>query len=157
MSKTSKASDRLWAFANAVYAAPDVAAACLRLQDRDGLSVNMALFCCWSGPLTAEAMQQAIGETAAWAQVLDPLRAARRAAKARDDSLYAQLKDAELAAERRHLAALAPIGVEGAAANANFDVYRTALGRAEEAEMMADWAIVAAAARAGLVDRSGDA
>ena len=38
-----------WQFSGAVYAHPGVAEACLDLQDRHGLDVNLLLFCAWAG------------------------------------------------------------------------------------------------------------
>ena len=40
-----------WDFSLAVYHRPGVAQACLALQDRRGLDVNLLLFCCWAGSL----------------------------------------------------------------------------------------------------------
>ena len=39
---------RFWAFSLDVYGRPGVAPACLALQDRHGLDVNLLLFCCWA-------------------------------------------------------------------------------------------------------------
>lgn len=39
----------LWNFSVHTYGKPGVADACLALQDRHGLDVNVLLFCCWFG------------------------------------------------------------------------------------------------------------
>jgi len=38
-----------WQFSGTVYGRPGVAEACLDLQDRHGLDVNLLLFCAWAG------------------------------------------------------------------------------------------------------------
>jgi uncharacterized protein (TIGR02444 family) len=38
-----------WDFSLAVYGRPGVSEACLGLQDRHGLDVNLLLVCCWAG------------------------------------------------------------------------------------------------------------
>ena len=38
-----------WRFSGEVYGRPGVAEACLALQDRHGLDVNLLLFCAWAG------------------------------------------------------------------------------------------------------------
>ena len=38
-----------WQFSGIVYARPGVAEACLDLQDRHGIDVNLLLFCAWAG------------------------------------------------------------------------------------------------------------
>ncbi|HEY9550471.1 MAG TPA: TIGR02444 family protein, partial [Kiloniellaceae bacterium] len=38
-----------WQFSGAVYARRGVAEACLALQQRHGLDVNLLLFCAWAG------------------------------------------------------------------------------------------------------------
>ena len=44
-----QATGALWRFSLAVYAAPDVPAHCLALQDRDGADVNLILAVAWAG------------------------------------------------------------------------------------------------------------
>jgi uncharacterized protein (TIGR02444 family) len=109
----------LWDWARAAYAADGVAEACLELQDASGQNVPLLL---WAGWCAAEGRApdadalEAAGDTArAWQETaIAPLRAVRRALKARapdlddDDreAVRAQVKAAELDAERRLLAAL---------------------------------------------------
>ena len=95
-----------WDFSLAVYARPGVPAACLDLQDRLGLDVNVLLFAAWAGlgcgvRLSAEDLARVDSAIAPWrAEVVRPLRAVRRRVKGEDAALYDQLKAAELAAER---------------------------------------------------------
>lgn len=74
----------LWDFALAVYAAEGVEAACLALQDRHGLDVNLLLFCCWAGlrepaALPPARLAAALAAVAPWQrEVVAPLRVLRR-------------------------------------------------------------------------------
>jgi uncharacterized protein (TIGR02444 family) len=97
-----------WEFSLAFYAEPGVAPACLAMQDRDGLDVNLALLCCWVGvALDAAALAEAEALVRDWrAQVVQPLRAVRRWLKGRDEALRAQVAAQELAAEQRQQAML---------------------------------------------------
>lgn len=96
----------LWDFSLAVYARPGVPAACLDLQDRLGMDVNVLLFAAWAGlacgaGLSREALERIDSAVAPWrAEVVRPLRAVRRRVKGEDADLYERLKAAELAAER---------------------------------------------------------
>lgn len=103
----------LWEFSVEIYGRRGVADACLALQDRHGVDVNMLLFCAWwavhgGGRLSAVECDRASAAVAGWqAQVVVPLRAARRALKAdlgvaatAAARLRGQIKDLELAAER---------------------------------------------------------
>ena len=71
----------LWDFAVGLYGRPGVAAACLNLQDRLGLDVNLLLFCVWAaaagpGRLTRGSIAECIALTDPWRQrVVVPLRA----------------------------------------------------------------------------------
>ncbi len=75
-----------WTFTLAVYERPGVAPACLGLQDRHGLDVNLLLFCGWAAarglaldPHTLRAAEEAV---ASWRnQVVKPLRGLRRRLK----------------------------------------------------------------------------
>lgn len=77
-----------WDHTSAIYRKPDVAAACLALQDRRGLDVNFLLFALWraadgQGPLDRAALALADGRVALWREtVVEQLRAARNAIKA---------------------------------------------------------------------------
>jgi uncharacterized protein (TIGR02444 family) len=101
-----------WDYALALYGRPGVAEACLALQERHGLDVNLLLFCCWAGhrghrlsPAELESLTAAAG---AWhARVVVPLRGLRRWLKGREaaaqgaaGALRARVKARELAAER---------------------------------------------------------
>jgi uncharacterized protein (TIGR02444 family) len=97
-----------WEFSLAFYAEPGVAPACLAMQDRDGVDVNLALFCCWvSVALDAAALAEAEALVRDWGDnVVRPLRAVRRWLKGRDEALRAQVAEQELAAEQRQQAML---------------------------------------------------
>lgn len=77
----------LWDFALRVYRAPGVSEACLEVQERLGMDVNVLLFCCWvaesgRGSLTPEALARACDAVAPWHEtVVKNLRAVRRALK----------------------------------------------------------------------------
>jgi len=109
--------DAFWQFSTALYGAPEVEAACLELQDRDGLEVNLALFCLFAAQhrirfeLPAIQAMRTIGIV--WGrEVVAPLRAARRSMKAHVaenetvGSLREEVKRVELAAEKGVQAAL---------------------------------------------------
>lgn len=105
-----------WSFSLDFYARPGVAEACLELQDRHGLDVNLVLYCCWRGDVLSEAqIQAAIGLTAPWREeAVQPLRALRRRLKpgfppfpeAGVLALRKRIADAELEAERLQQQAL---------------------------------------------------
>lgn len=72
----------LWDFAAALYGAPGVRGACLGLQERHGLDVNLALFACWAARrgvvLGGDRLAAARGAVALWHEsVVRRLRAAR--------------------------------------------------------------------------------
>jgi uncharacterized protein (TIGR02444 family) len=77
-----------WEYSAALYRHPEVEAACLELQRRHGLDVNLVLLCCWQGSLggaldvgSLRAAQEAV---ASWqAEVVRPLRALRQRLKVR--------------------------------------------------------------------------
>lgn len=98
--------DALWAFSLRVYALPEVAEACLSLQDRYGIDVNLLLFCCWAGRALDEAdFDMADAAVATWRRdVVEPLRAVRRGLSSVSSEsarvVRRHVKDAELAAER---------------------------------------------------------
>ena len=105
----------LWTFSLAVYDQPGVATACLGLQDRHGLDVNLLLYCCWAGvrgaTLSAAQIRALQRAAAAWsAEVVQPLRAVRRRLKTeRDDEaqdLRAKVLQLEIEAERLEQARL---------------------------------------------------
>jgi uncharacterized protein (TIGR02444 family) len=97
--------DDLRAFSDALWAIPEVEAACLELQDGFGADVNLILFALYLG-MHGRAADEATRTRATaiandWTQaVIASLRAARRALKARDADLHARAKALELDAER---------------------------------------------------------
>ena len=100
-----------WRFSLTVYGRPGVAPACLALQDRLGLAVNLLLFCCWAAArghrLESAELAAAEAASADWQRdIVAPLRGIRRqlarpAALDPADAaiLYDQAKQLELAAE----------------------------------------------------------
>jgi uncharacterized protein (TIGR02444 family) len=103
----------LWTWANRVYAAPGVADACLTLQDRFGLDVNVLLWSAWRQTTGAPADRNAVRAAMTairplQADIVGPLRAIRRQVKGLSAAgLYETLKAAELEAERLILERLA--------------------------------------------------
>jgi len=107
----SDAAAAFWRFSLAIYARPGVAPACLVLQDEHGRDVNLMLFCCWlgvsgRGRLDRAGLEAADRSVTPWRRdVVEPLRAARRAIKAAGlpdgDGIYAKAKAVELEAERQ--------------------------------------------------------
>jgi len=77
-----KRSDRFWDFSVSTYRQPGVADACLSLQERFGVDVNLLLYCCWSG-CTRQSLDEpmfaaALSFSQPWAdEVVRPLRAVR--------------------------------------------------------------------------------
>ncbi|MGF1610740.1 MAG: TIGR02444 family protein [Kiloniellales bacterium] len=111
-SKDRASANPFWDYSLALYAKPDVAEACLGLQDRHGLDVNLLLFCCWAGSrghrLTPGELERLIAAVTDWhRQVVVPLRGLRRWLKGRAataqgaaGALRARIKAQELEAER---------------------------------------------------------
>ncbi|SOE01286.1 TIGR02444 family protein [Caenispirillum bisanense] len=117
-----------WRFSLDRYGRPGVAEACLALQDRRGADVNVVLLVLWQAEqgrgLAESTLSAVLAASRDWqAQVVGPVRAARRAAKraaeagdAAAAALYPRLKEAELAcehAEQTALAALVPAEAAG--------------------------------------------
>ncbi|MBL6804352.1 MAG: TIGR02444 family protein [Pseudomonadales bacterium] len=72
----------LWDFSLSLYDKPGVPDACLTLQNRHNLDVNLVLFCLWlaaeSRCLTKNAMQEVIAHSDTWREkMITPLRALR--------------------------------------------------------------------------------
>jgi len=93
-----------WTYSLETYASDGAAAACLDLQDRNGLDVNLLLLCCWLGSRGAELgrgdVRRAITLADEWAgPVITPLRAVRRHLKPFTDETH-------IAAFREQVAAL---------------------------------------------------
>ncbi|MFO1188540.1 MAG: TIGR02444 family protein [Alphaproteobacteria bacterium] len=125
MARVSKSAEAasFWDFSLDCYGRAGVAAACLDLQDRRGLDVNVLLFCCYAAAAHGFAMSvkeilAAESRVAMWqSQIIQPLRAARRAMPAALDgvsgsmieSIKARITDAERAAEEAEQACLAAV------------------------------------------------
>ena len=116
--------DRFWQFSLELYDRPGVADACLVLQDRYDLDVNMMLWCCWHAAegraLRPAEVATAEARVAAWqVTVVGQLRAMRRRLKGGIagwpadpvESFRTTLKDAELGAERLEQTVLAAVDV----------------------------------------------
>src|SRR5579859_6580074 len=111
--------DAFWAFSLTLYSKPDVAPAAIRLQDRNGLDVNLLLFCCFVGAIGLGALSKAELAEAdrvvrAWRkEIVEPLRLVRRSLKlpafasGDGDELRRQVMRAELLGEARAQAMLA--------------------------------------------------
>lgn len=103
-----------WAFSLRLYARPGVAPACLALQTRRGIDVNILLYCVWLGAergiaIGVEDAARIAGSVADWStSVVVPLRVIRTAMKTDalgspkdlSDALRNDIKRAELDAER---------------------------------------------------------
>jgi len=123
----------LWDFSVSLYAKAGVKDACLELQDRCGLDVNLLLFAVWSavagpGRLDVARFRDCVARTEAWqAQMIQPLRKLRRscqaelpAARGADTAALAgQLRAAELAAEQVEVSLLAGWAAEQGARGSN--------------------------------------
>ena len=110
----------LWSFACAVYAQPNVAEACLALQDRQQADVNLLLFAAWMATergvmLTPAVVVRAHELVRQWRQeVVRPLRQARSQLKlpqalvsdAEREALRQDAKTLELRAEKLQLTGL---------------------------------------------------
>lgn len=77
-----------WDYSLALYGQPGVEAACLELQRRHGLDVNLVLLCCWAArrgiALDGASLARARAAVDGWqAEVVRPLRALRRWLKAK--------------------------------------------------------------------------
>ena len=76
-----------WDYAVGLYRRPGVEAACLELQARHGLDVNLVLLCCWLAARGVAGDEQTLRRVAAAAEswqaaFVRPLRAVRRQLKA---------------------------------------------------------------------------
>ena len=110
-----------WSFALDIYARPGVSDACLLLQDRAGVDVNVLLLALYAAARRGMALgrhdlQNMDDAVAAWRQeVVGPLRAIRRRLKsgpkpapdAAPEALRRHIKKAELQAEQIEQAVLA--------------------------------------------------
>jgi uncharacterized protein (TIGR02444 family) len=95
-----------WIYSLRLYRKPGVAPACLALQDRLGLDVNMLLFCLWAGSrglaLAGATIRAAVELSSGWStNVVRPLRSVRRTLKPMNQpALRASVARVELAAEK---------------------------------------------------------
>jgi uncharacterized protein (TIGR02444 family) len=94
-----------WRFSLATYRRPGIARACLALQDRSGLDVNLLLLCLFAAKqgraLSSADLRRAMRRASPiQAGIIAPLRAARRALKRQAD-----LADPALAAAAQRLRA----------------------------------------------------
>ena len=132
----------LWTFSNRIYRAEGVAAACINLQDRHGLDVNMLLFCCWTGMELGAVPEAALAEadaiSAPWSDnVVGPIRHARRWLKANrgESPLREQIRSIELDAERReqheleaYANTIEGVGYGADAVRSNVETWLTTIG-----------------------------
>ncbi|GAC1327146.1 MAG: TIGR02444 family protein [Beijerinckiaceae bacterium] len=137
----------LWNFSLEFYGRPEVARACLDLQDEAGADVNILLYLLWCAatgrPLDRARIQEADALVATWRQtVIEPLRKIRRGMKNESlpgdaaETCRERVKAAELEAEAVSQAALRSIApatgeatdVAGAAAS-YVALYEALLGR----------------------------
>ena len=112
MAVKSRKNNTFWRFSLKVYAKDGVAPACLALQDRHGLDVNLLLVCAWAGVhgrgLTRAELETLRGAVGDWhREAVRPLRAVRRWMKEqeavpleRHQKLREELKRLELEAEQ---------------------------------------------------------
>jgi len=113
------ANSAFWEWAVRVYAAPDVADACLELQDSHDQCVPLLLFGAWAETqglgLAGDTAEAAADMARSWsAQVIAPLRAVRRRLRgpvsdmddAARQAIRQQVKATELAAEKALMTAL---------------------------------------------------
>lgn len=99
-----------WEFANRAYAVEDVEKACLALQNRLGLDVNMVLFCVWlayrgdRGGSLAQHLAGALKLSRDWqSRMIEPLRSCRNNLKEAIETgnISGADKDAALALRER--------------------------------------------------------
>lgn len=104
---------RLWDWAVAAYARPDVSERCLLLQDTHAQNVPLLLWAAWCAgqgrALDEDTLEAAVDTVRAWdGSAISPLRVIRRTLKgpipdmtdAARESVREKIKAAELAAER---------------------------------------------------------
>jgi uncharacterized protein (TIGR02444 family) len=136
-----------WRFSLQFYRLPKVADACIALQEKAGVDVNLLLFLLWHARqrrrLSKADVAALEAKIAPWRDVsVIPLRSVRRALKSPPalleqsaaEAFRNRIKAVELEAERLQqeaMYALAPLGMEGGgpdeAARANIDAYQAML------------------------------
>ena len=157
-----------WDFSLTVYARENVERACLALQERHDLDINMLLFCCWAGSrgrsLTAADIGRLRDAVEPWrSSVVTPLRGVRGwlktqgvAAKSLTDPLRERIKADELDAEavaQRLMVETVPVNDgtgEPDLAAANLTTYFAELGLAAGDRDTADLATLLRGCFAGL-------
>jgi uncharacterized protein (TIGR02444 family) len=147
-SETSSRDSAFWRFSLRFYALPEVAPACLALQDEAGVDVNLLLFLLFLADggraVTRDEVARLDEAIATWrAEVVEPLRALRRRLKTSvgnippgiSEGLRNMVKKVELEAERLEQGRLensaAKLGKPAArdeAARANLAAYEAYLG-----------------------------
>ena len=158
-----------WDYSLALYARDGVAEACLGLQERRDLDVNLLLFCCWAGSrgrgLAAEELARLVALVGPWREgAIRPLRRLRRWLKEQDVApaaatkrLRERVKADELEAEAIEQALLTralavPAGRGAPAIQArNLVSYFAALDPAPDAADAAELAVILCAACPGLL------
>lgn len=161
--RLSRRAGSLWRFSLAVYRQPEVPPACLMLQDRHGIDVNLLLYAgwrAWSGDaLSHEGCISAMKRSESWRNdLVRPLRAVRRSAGtlARSDPSFAQayalLKACELQLERQQQAMLADGSIQDRGAEADIatalEVFAGSMGNFDESEAKPALATIATAMEA---------
>lgn len=158
-----------WNFVTRLYAAPDVAPACLRLQRLYEIDVTLMLFCLWRGSVCEEAiaphLPRLMATAATWrSSAVLPIRQTRiwlKAEAASDpamEGLYRRVLTVEIECEQAELLALAghadalcddvTTGPFPAAIAANLSAYLDAAGITPTQEDRACIAVILAAAGA---------
>jgi uncharacterized protein (TIGR02444 family) len=117
MTERTEAEHAAWRFAVALYDRPDVAPACLALQDEHGVDVCLLLVLAWAGAECGAdlAAEELAALAAPWQdEIVRPLRAVRRRLKTgppapsdRTQSLRQRLQALEIEAERIAIETLA--------------------------------------------------
>ena len=125
-----------WDFSVTLYGKPGVAPACLALQERHGLDVNVLMFCLWlaqsgRGPAAREQLDGAFSAAARWhAEIVRSLRALRKRLKtpvgpadaALAQALRARIQKIEIDSEHIEQLILAGTPAAAAAARAGLGV-----------------------------------
>lgn len=159
--------ERFWRFSLDLYGRPEVAPACLRLQERLGLDVDLLLYCCWAASLgrtlSAGDVRQAVASVQPWQrEIVRPMRGVRARMKQGFAGLHAAAVEAlrqlllqvEIEAERIEqfrLGEILPPADPGGRAPAEMAALnlRTYLGALEASVAPPDLADLACILRAG--------
>ncbi len=167
-------SSELWDFTLSVYGQKGVSQACIALQDRRGLDVDVMLFCSWlgatgRGAISREELDRAWEAIALWqAEIVTTLRAVRRrikdgfagAPEAAAKAVGKAVLTREIEAERISLIMLEgttsrsaapdrPAGKRAADAAANYALYLASQGVAPDTADRADLLTILSAAVTG--------